>query len=74
MATLTIQDVPDDVVTRLEETAGRHGHSMEHEVREILMEHLPAREELFERIRARWNESSAPTADQVDTWIEAGRS
>ncbi|MCB8879647.1 plasmid stabilization protein [Acidisoma cellulosilytica] len=40
MATLVIRNVDDDIHRRLKEQAASHGHSMEEEVRAILVEEL----------------------------------
>ncbi|KND58257.1 VapB protein (antitoxin to VapC) [Candidatus Paraburkholderia schumanniana] len=36
MAVVTIQDIDDQLVTRLRNQTARHGHSMEEEARDIL--------------------------------------
>jgi plasmid stability protein len=38
MAQLVVRNLDDDVKERLRERAARHGHSMEEEVREILLQ------------------------------------
>ncbi len=73
MATLTIRNVPEDVVDRLKETAGRRRRSMEQEVRELLIERYPDRSERLGAIRERWERFPSPSAEQVDGWIEKGR-
>lgn len=74
MATLTIRNLPQDVVERLKERAKRHGRSMEQEAREILGQRLASRGELLSEMRARWSSiGSPPTASEVSGWIEAGR-
>lgn len=45
MATLTIRNVPEDVVARLEKVAANKGRSMEQEVRELLRTRFPVRDE-----------------------------
>lgn len=73
MATLTIRNVPDDVVGRLKEAAERKQRSMEQEVRELLNQRYPERQGLFSSIRDRWGRFPAPRAEQVEEWIEKGR-
>ena len=74
MATLTIRNLPHDVVKRLKERAKRNGRSMEQEAREILGQRLAARNELLSEMRARWTEiESPPSASDVNEWIESGR-
>ena len=73
MATLTIRNVPDTVVSRLKGAAERNRRSMEEEVRQLLEQRYPHRLELRDRIRDRWKRYPAPRAEQVDEWIETGR-
>lgn len=74
MATLTIRNLPPEVVKRLKERAKRNGRSMEQEAREILGQRLAARNDLLSEMRARWNDiPTSPPASAVDEWIAAGR-
>jgi plasmid stability protein len=74
MTTLTIRNLPDDLVRRLRERAERNGHSIEQEVREILGHRLAARGELLAEMKARWPEiAPAPSAPEVNGWIESSR-
>jgi plasmid stability protein len=73
MATLTIRNVPDDVVARPKGAAEHNRRSMEQEVRELLVQRYPDRDRLLDRIRERWNRFPAPRAAQIDEWIETGR-
>lgn len=74
MATLTIRNLPEDVVTLLKEQARRNGRSMEQEAREILGRRLVARNDVLAEMRAKWAEMNpTPSASEVDNWIEASR-
>lgn len=74
MPTLTIRNLPQDVVERLKERARQNGRSMEQEARLILGQRLAAKGELLGEMRARWNDiASPPTAGEVSAWIKAGR-
>lgn len=74
MPTITIRNLPPELVERLKDRAGRQGHSMEREVREILGYHLMAKGELLDQIRARWTQlPDPPSAEEVNGWIKAGR-
>lgn len=73
MATLTIRNLPDDLVDRLKETAARHGRSMEQEVRLLLQTRYTERSELLGKVRGRWDDAVAPTPDEVQHWREIGR-
>jgi len=74
MATLTVRNLPDDLVDRLKEAAARHGRSMEQEVRLLLQTRYAARADLLESIRRQWNDDDAPTPDEVREWRDTGRS
>ena len=73
MATLTIRNVPDDLVERLKATAKRKGLSMEQEVRELLQRSYLSKQEVLTRIRQRWDPKAAPSPEEVQDWIAAGR-
>ena len=73
MATLTIRNLPDDLVERLKEVAARRGHSMEQEVRVLLQTRYMERSEILDQIRARWNDATAPSPDEVKRWRNTGR-
>ena len=73
MATLTIRNLPDDLVDRLKETAARHGRSMEQEVRLLLQTRYAERSELLEKVRGRWDGAVAPAPDDIDHWRQIGR-
>jgi plasmid stability protein len=73
MATLTIRNVPDDVVERIKNAAVQKGHSMEQEVRELLEVRFQAKNEALRRIRERWKELPETTPEEIERWIETGR-
>jgi antitoxin FitA len=74
MATLTIRNVPSKVVRSLKTLARRNKRSMEQEVRAVLEEHVGDRTAVLDEIERSWTrQTRRPTADEVDSWIEAGR-
>jgi plasmid stability protein len=74
MATLTIRNVPARTVKSLKLMAQHHGRSMEQEVREMLDEHVIDRETAMARVRASWaRQTRRPAPEEVDRWIETGR-
>jgi plasmid stability protein len=73
MATLTIRNLPDDVVKRLKEVAARNKRSMEQEVRELLQEKYAKRAEILRRIRESWKTLPETSAEEVNRWIKASR-
>ena len=73
MATLTIRNVPDEVVARLKKVAANKGHSMEQELRELLKTRYPARAEVLDRVRENWKNLPPVTAEEIDQWIAEAR-
>lgn len=76
MATLTIRNVPADVVQRVKEKAARHGRSMEQELRLHLEQAYRRREETLQRIEERWQQlpdSAKASPDEIEAWIREGR-
>ncbi|HYO12370.1 MAG TPA: hypothetical protein VE685_04140 [Thermoanaerobaculia bacterium] len=76
MATVTIRDVPDDVIQRLKSDAERRGRSLEEELRSLIESQYRTREEKKEalaRIRERWKDLPETTPEEVKAWIKQGR-
>ena len=73
MPTLTIRNLPDELVDRLKKTAASHGRSMEQEVRLLLQTRYAERSELLGKVRDRWDAAIAPTRDEVQQWRHTGR-
>jgi plasmid stability protein len=74
MATLTIRNVPARVVRSLKALAKRRNTSMEPEIRELLEEHVMERASVLKQIEASWTrQSRRPSAEEIDSWINAGR-
>ena len=73
MPTLTIRNLPKDLVERLRETAARHGHSMKQEVRVLLQTRYMEKSELLDQIRSHWDDFKAPTAREATRWRQKGR-
>ena len=73
MATLTIRNVPDEVVARLKKVAANKGHSMEQELRELLKTRYPSRAEVLDRVEQRWETLPPVSAEEIDQWIVEAR-
>ena len=74
MATLTIRNVPAEIVKTLKSIARRNHRSMEQEVREILRDFIAERRSVLEQIEQSWaDQMRRPTAKEIDGWIAAGR-
>lgn len=73
MATLTIRNLPDELVERLKVKAKAANRSMEQEVRELLETHYPKKQEALERIRARWNQLPETHHEEMNEWRNKGR-
>lgn len=74
MATLTIRNVPTEVLKSLKVLAQRNRRSMEQEVRVLLEEHVGDRLSVLDQIEASWgNQSRRPSPDEIEVWIAEGR-
>ena len=74
MATVTIRNVPDEVLARLKELARANHRSMEEELRRLLAERAMDRMSVLEQIEAAYGRQRRPTqADEVDRWIRESR-
>ncbi len=73
MATITIRNVPDELVSRIKWLAGQKGISMEQEVRDLLQSRYVQRGAVIERIRQRWETLPIESKSQLQDWKEQGR-
>ena len=73
MATLTIRNVPDEVVALLKKVAANKGHSMEQELRELLKTRYPTRAEVLDRVEENWKNLPPVSAEEIDQWIAEAR-
>ncbi|HHM04815.1 MAG TPA: hypothetical protein ENJ19_03620 [Gammaproteobacteria bacterium] len=73
MATVTIRNLPDDLVERIKLSARSHGCSMEQEVRLLLQARYAERSEIAKRARERWERLPKTSAAEVRRWRETGR-
>ena len=74
MATLTVRNLPDEVIQRLKEIAARNRRSMEQEVRSLLESVSLDRVSACRRIEQAWaDQSRSTTAEEVDRWVELSR-
>jgi plasmid stability protein len=73
MATITIRNVPDELVDRIKRLAEQKGISMEQEIRDLLQSRYVQRGIVVERIRKRWNTLPIQSAELLEDWKESGR-
>ena len=74
MATITVRNVPDEVVAMIKNRARRRKHSMEQEVRTILAEVVLDRERALKRIESLWRKQNRPVSrEEVDRWLSDAR-
>jgi plasmid stability protein len=74
MATLTVRNVPTQVVKSLKSLARRNRRSMEQEIRAVLEQHVGDRQALFDEIEQSWSrQARRPKPREVETWIGSGR-
>ncbi len=74
MATLTVRNLPDEVIQRLKEIAAQNRRSMEQEVRSLLESVSLDRISACRRIEQAWaDQSRTTTAEEVERWVELSR-
>jgi plasmid stability protein len=74
MATITVRNIPDEVIEMIKNRARRNRRSMEQEVRSILSGVVHDREQAMRRIESLWNEQkrSIPR-EEIDGWLKRAR-
>jgi len=74
MATITVRNIPDEVIVMIKNRARRNKRSMEQEVRSILSGVVHDRERAMKRIESLWGmqKRSIPRIE-VDTWLRRAR-
>lgn len=73
MGTLTIGNLPDDLIARLKATAASNQRSTEQEVRELVQRRYAPKPEVLARLRGRWRQMPQASADEVRRWRDEGR-
>ena len=73
MGTLTIRNLPDEVIEAAKASAELHHRSMEQEIRELLRRRYGPRSEVLRRIRDRWRELPRTEAEEIEQWRQTGR-
>jgi plasmid stability protein len=74
MATLTIRELPEPVLRRLEQRARQNRRTVEEEARSILEAVSEDRADVLQQIEESWTrQSGTPTAEQVMDWIRQSR-
>lgn len=73
MSTITIRNLPEEIVERMKSSASKHGVSMEKEIRDTLKTHYMIKEEVVQRVRERQLEYPQPDAKDIEKWIDKGR-
>jgi len=73
MPTLTIPDIPEEVLARLSSSASHNGRSIEEEVRELISRRFATREEALRRVRSRWDTIPPTPPEMVQDWRQTGR-
>jgi plasmid stability protein len=74
MATITVRNIPDEVIEMIKNRARQNNRSMEQEVRLILSEVVHDRERAMRRIETLWRKQKRPVSrEEVDTWLKQAR-
>ena len=74
MATLTIKDIPDELVERIKLKAKASNRSMEQEVLELLEASYPNKDDTIGRIRSRWEGLPKTHQEEMSSWRNKSRS
>ena len=70
MATITVRNIPEEVIAMIKNRARRNKRSMEQEVRTILSEVVLDRERAMKRIESLWQQQKRPISkEEVDAWL-----
>ena len=74
MATITVRNIPDEVVGMIKDRARRNRRSMEQEVRAILSAVVRDRSRAMERVVTLWEKQNRPVPRQEnDEWLKGAR-
>lgn len=68
MANLTIHNLPDDLLQRIETVAVTKGHTIEQEVLEMLEIRFAARSSIIQRIQKRWENLPTTSPEEIEQW------
>ena len=70
MATITVRNIPEEVITMIKNRARRNKRSMEQEIRTILSEVVLDRERAMKRIESLRQQQKRPISkEEVDAWL-----
>jgi plasmid stability protein len=70
MATITVRNIPEEVIGMIKDRARRNRRSMEQEVRAILSGVVRDRERAMERIEGLWKTQNRPIpSEEIDKWL-----
>jgi plasmid stability protein len=74
MATITVRNIPDEVIEMIKNRARRNRRSMEQEVRSILSGVVHDRERAMKRVESLWRKQKRPISrEEVDGWLRRAR-
>ena len=70
MATITVRNIPEEVIAMIKNRARRNKRSMDQEIRTILSEVVLDRERATKRIESLWQQQKRPISkEEVDAWL-----
>jgi plasmid stability protein len=74
MATITVRNIPDEVIEMIKNRARHNKRSMEQEVRSILSDVVHDRERAMRRIESLWGKQKRPIPkEEIDKWLRRAR-
>jgi plasmid stability protein len=74
MATITVRNIPEEVITLIKNRARCNKRSMEQEIRTILSEVVLDRERAMKRIESLWQrQKRLISKEEIDSWLRKAR-
>jgi predicted transcriptional regulator len=74
MGTITIRNLPDEIIQGLKQLARRHKHSMEQEARNIITQHVSDRYAIMKKIEESFeSHKRSAEAEEVTEWLKESR-
>ena len=74
MGTITVRNIPDEVIEMIKNRARRNRRSMEQEVRSTLSGVVHDRERSMKRIQSLWKKQKRPIPrEEIDEWLRRAR-
>ena len=73
MATITVRNLSDELVSLIKESAKNHGVSMEQEVRDTLTDRFRSKKAVLDLIESSWLNDGKPSGKDLERWVRMSR-